>query len=73
MGCGPRAGYGCFFSRLSFRFSFSVSFGFDGDGPDVFERTKIIGYTSWIPNEPVVSRKGVDPQVRHVMARAIAL
>ena len=41
--------------------------------PDVFAQTKILGYTSWIPNEPVVIRKAVDPAVRHVLARAIAL
>lgn len=41
--------------------------------PDVFERTRILGYTSWIPNEPVVVRKAIEPEVRHVLARAIAL
>lgn len=41
--------------------------------PEVFEKTRIIGYTPWIPNEPVVMRKAVPAPVRHVMARAIAL
>ncbi len=41
--------------------------------PDVFERTKIIGYTSWIPNEPVVIRSAIPADVRRVMARAISL
>jgi len=41
--------------------------------PTVFEQTRIIGYTPWIPNEPVVMRAAVPAPVRHVMARAIAL
>lgn len=44
-----------------------------GTHPDVFERTRILGYTAWIPNEPVVARKAVPPDVRHVLARALSL
>lgn len=41
--------------------------------PDVFQRTRILGYTRWIPNEPVVARKAVPEGVRHVLARALSL
>jgi len=41
--------------------------------PDVFEQTRIIGFTAWIPNEPVVARRSLDPEVRHVLARALSL
>ena len=41
--------------------------------PDVFEKTRIVGFTPWIPNEPVVMRKALPADVRRVMARAIAL
>lgn len=41
--------------------------------PDIFESTRILGYTAWIPNEPVVARKALPETVRHVMARALAL
>lgn len=41
--------------------------------PDVFERTRILAYTHWIPNEPVVARRAVPPRVRHVLARALSL
>ena len=41
--------------------------------PEVFEKTRIIGFTPWIPNEPVVMRAAVPEAVRHVLARAIAL
>lgn len=41
--------------------------------PDVFEKTRIIGYTRWIPNEPVVIRKAVPESIRALLGRAIAL
>lgn len=41
--------------------------------PDIFETTRILGFTAWIPNEPVVARKALPEPVRHVMARALAL
>jgi ABC-type phosphate/phosphonate transport system substrate-binding protein len=41
--------------------------------PEVFEQTRIIGYTPWIPNEPVVMRAALPGGIRHVLARAISL
>lgn len=41
--------------------------------PDVFEKTRILGYTEWIPNEPVVARASVPVRVRNVIARALQL
>ncbi|MFV1958637.1 MAG: PhnD/SsuA/transferrin family substrate-binding protein, partial [Planctomycetota bacterium] len=41
--------------------------------PDVFERTRIIGYTAWLPNEPVVIRKVVPEAVKRTLARALCL
>ena len=41
--------------------------------PDVFEKTRIIGFTGWMPNEPVVARASVPVDVRNVMARALQL
>lgn len=41
--------------------------------PDVFETTRILAYTGWIPNEPVVARKALPEAVRHVLARALTL
>ncbi len=41
--------------------------------PDVFERTRLLGFTAWIPNEPVVARRAVPAPVRHVLARALSL
>lgn len=41
--------------------------------PDIFETTRILGFTAWIPNEPVVARAALPAGVRHVMARALAL
>ncbi len=41
--------------------------------PDVFEKTRIIGHTQWIPNEPVVVRKSMDPKVIATLRRAIPL
>jgi phosphonate transport system substrate-binding protein len=41
--------------------------------PDVFTRTRILAYTSWIPNEPVVARKALPEDVRHVLGRALSL
>jgi phosphonate transport system substrate-binding protein len=44
-----------------------------GTNPDVFERTRIIGFTGWIPNEPVVVRKALPEAVKHDLARALTL
>lgn len=41
--------------------------------PDVFEKTRIIGFTAWIPNEPVVCPQALDVEVRHEIARALSL
>lgn len=41
--------------------------------PDVFEKTKLIGFTQWIPNEPVVVRSALPAEVKAVLRRAIAL
>ena len=41
--------------------------------PDVFEKTRIIGFTAWIPNEPVVAPKTLDVAIRHEIARALTL
>lgn len=41
--------------------------------PDVFERTRLIGFTEWIPNEPVVARAALPEGVRHALARALTL
>ncbi len=41
--------------------------------PNVFDDTRIIGYSRWIPNEPVVIRKVISPEIRQAMARALAL
>lgn len=41
--------------------------------PDVFEQTRLIGFTEWIPNEPVVARKALPASIRHELARALAL
>jgi phosphonate transport system substrate-binding protein len=41
--------------------------------PDVFERTRILAYTGWIPNEPVVARRARPGEVRHVRGRALSL
>jgi phosphonate transport system substrate-binding protein len=41
--------------------------------PDVFERTRIVGFTDWIPNEPVVVRRGLPERVKHDLARALTL
>ena len=41
--------------------------------PDVFEQTRIIGFTAWIPNEPVVCPKALDVSIRHEIARALSL
>ena len=41
--------------------------------PDVFERTRIIGYTAWLPNEPVVARKVLPVAIRHELSRALIL
>jgi phosphonate transport system substrate-binding protein len=41
--------------------------------PDVFERTRILGFTRWIPNEPVVMRKSLPDELKLTLARAIDL
>jgi phosphonate transport system substrate-binding protein len=41
--------------------------------PDVFETTRVLAFTPWIPNEPVVARKALPEEVRHVLARALTL
>ncbi len=41
--------------------------------PDVFEKTRILGFTGWIPNEPVVVRKLLPDDVKRTLARAISL
>ncbi len=41
--------------------------------PDVFERTRIIGFSAWLPNEPVVVRSVIPEDVRRVLARALSL
>lgn len=41
--------------------------------PDVFEKTRIIAYTPWLPNEPVVARAALPASLRAELARAIAL
>lgn len=41
--------------------------------PDVFEKTRIIGFTAWIPNEPVVAPKALGVEIRHEIARALTL
>jgi phosphate/phosphite/phosphonate ABC transporter binding protein len=41
--------------------------------PDIFATTRILAFTPWIPNEPVVARKVVPEEVRHVLARALSL
>ena len=41
--------------------------------PDVFDKTRIIGYTPWIPNEPIVVRKALPADVQRVLARALTL
>ena len=44
-----------------------------GTHKNVFDDTRIIGFTEWIPNEPVVARKALPEAVRHDLARALAL
>lgn len=41
--------------------------------PEVFEKTRILGFTGWIPNEPVVVRRALPPEVKNTLRRAIAL
>jgi phosphonate transport system substrate-binding protein len=41
--------------------------------PDVFDKTRIIGFTGWMPNEPVVARSLLPASVRDVFARALTL
>ncbi|MCB9901930.1 MAG: PhnD/SsuA/transferrin family substrate-binding protein [Planctomycetes bacterium] len=41
--------------------------------PDIFETTRLVGFTEWIPNEPVVARASVPEGVRHTLARALCL
>ncbi|MHC5009811.1 MAG: phosphate/phosphite/phosphonate ABC transporter substrate-binding protein [Planctomycetota bacterium] len=41
--------------------------------PDVFERTRIVGFTGWMPNEPVVIRAALSEEIRRILGRAISL
>jgi phosphonate transport system substrate-binding protein len=41
--------------------------------PDVFAQTRILGFTGWIPNEPVVVRKALPEEIKRTLARAITL
>ena len=41
--------------------------------PQVFEKTRILGFTGWIPNEPVVVRKALPDEIKGTLRRAIAL
>jgi phosphonate transport system substrate-binding protein len=41
--------------------------------PDVFDTTRILAFTPWVPNEPVVARRAMPEEVRHVLARALCL
>ena len=41
--------------------------------PDVFEKTRILAFTGWISNEPVVARATVPPAVRRLVARTLQL
>ena len=41
--------------------------------PKVFEKTRILGFTGWIPNEPVVVRSALPAEVKNTLRRAIAL
>ena len=41
--------------------------------PEVFDATRIIGFTAWMPNEPVVARKALPIEIRHTFARALIL
>jgi phosphonate transport system substrate-binding protein len=41
--------------------------------PDVFARTRILAFTPWIPNEPVVARAAVPEAIRHTLSRALCL
>ena len=45
----------------------------DSTDPKVWEKTRILGYTGWIPNEPVVVRAAIPDEVKDVLRRAIAL
>lgn len=44
-----------------------------GSYPDIFKTTRILGFTPWIPNEPVVVRASLPEDLKRVMARAISL
>ena len=39
----------------------------------MFEKTRILGFTGWIPNEPVVVRSALPAEVKNTLRRAIAL
>lgn len=41
--------------------------------PEVFDKTRIVGYTPWIPNEPVVVRAALPAEVQRILARALSL
>lgn len=40
---------------------------------NVFEETRIIGYTGWIPNEPVVVRRALPEAIKRDLQRALSL
>lgn len=39
--------------------------------PDVFKKTKIVGFTDWIPNDTVTFRKGVPTLMREKIVKAL--
>lgn len=39
--------------------------------PDVIKKTKIIGYTDWIPNDTVTFRKGFPPEMKEKIIQAL--
>lgn len=41
--------------------------------PEVFKKTRILGFTGWIPNEPVVVRSALPDAIKNTLRRAIAL
>lgn len=44
-----------------------------GMDPKVFQKTRILDLTPWIPNEPVVVRSALPEEVKHTIARALCL
>lgn len=39
--------------------------------PDIFEKTKIIGFTDWIPNDTVTFRKGMPTKIKNEIIAAL--